>query len=120
MRAFVGNHVAVNEAEFVEQAQGFDDPGDLSDGFLPALFLGVLGESDEEDRARRAAAEDILAELLRSGRSKESSDGGEPSIDSMNAAHTAACAKQLVSMTSLRSRVRGSRDGRTPKAAKAA
>ncbi|OIJ89769.1 hypothetical protein [Streptomyces colonosanans] len=112
MRAFVGNQEAVSKAEFAELAQGFDDPRDLPSDFLPTLFLGVLGESDEEGRARQAAAKDILAELIEISRSEESRGGDEPSIDGMNAAY----AMQLAAVTSLPSRFRG-RDGRTSKAA---
>ena len=109
MRAFVGNQEAVSEAEFAELAQGFDEPRDLPGDFLSALFLGVLGESDEEGQARQAAAKDILAELIEISRSKESN---EPSVDGMNAAY----AMELAAVTSLSSRFRR-RAGRTSKAA---
>ncbi|MET8981016.1 hypothetical protein ABZX85_35980 [Streptomyces sp. NPDC004539] len=98
MRAFVGNQEAVDEHEFAELARGVDD---FPDGFLPALFLGFVGESDEESEARRAAAEDILADLI------------EHSPDGMYTAY----AKQVAAVTSLRKRSRGTRPGRMPKAA---
>ncbi|HEY8981114.1 MAG TPA: hypothetical protein VIU15_16175 [Streptomyces sp.] len=98
MRAFVGNQEAVDDHEFAELARGGDD---FPDGFLPALFLGLVDESEEERRARRAAAEDILADLI------------EHSPDGMYTVY----AQEIAAIPSLRKRSRKAGVSRMPRVA---
>ncbi|MET7304652.1 hypothetical protein [Embleya sp. NPDC005575] len=58
MRYIVAGQVAVSAPEFVELATGVD----------PELFAGVRGESAADAEIRRAAAADVLADLVAEGR----------------------------------------------------
>ncbi|MFI6528778.1 hypothetical protein [Streptomyces uncialis] len=62
MRTYVGGQEAVNDAEFTEPADGAEPEMPMLEDFCQ-LFLGVLGETEEQRAVRRAAAGDVLEEL---------------------------------------------------------
>ncbi|MET7940656.1 hypothetical protein [Streptomyces sp. NPDC005302] len=65
MREYIGNHQAVNAAEFEELALGFDI---LPLGIDRDLFRGPLGaESAEERAARLDVAREVIADLAAQG-----------------------------------------------------